>query len=97
MKHYGTRSTNANKHPGDVLKPAERKKRRTRAELDLAEQEQVAAKQATLERKAELLRELAKLETESVSVESERLKPSVPKSGNISCHRWIGVISNTHC
>ncbi|KAK7676759.1 hypothetical protein QCA50_020282 [Cerrena zonata] len=90
MKPYGTHASNVNKHPGDILK-ADQRKRRTAEEMKAVRKEEAAAQQvraseekAKLERKAQLLRELAAIEAETVSAEEARLQPSVPQSATVN-------------
>ncbi|KAK7681442.1 hypothetical protein QCA50_015534 [Cerrena zonata] len=99
MKPYGTRASNVNKHPGDILK-ADQRKRRTAEEMKAVRKEEAAAQQvraseekAKLERKAQLLHELAAIEAETVSAEEARLQPSVPQSATANLQVILPVLA----
>ncbi|KAK7684405.1 hypothetical protein QCA50_012352 [Cerrena zonata] len=78
MGRYGTRQTNATKHPGLVDIDTTRKKRRSDEEMEQVRLEQEAAVQALEDKNAELLNSVARLEARSRELEQQSLAPSVP-------------------
>lgn len=86
QKRYGTRVTNVDKHPGNILKTSgDRKKRRTREEMAAALFEHEQEEKAAMEETTRLRLELAQMKAKLVAEEEERLQPSVPLEHHGQC------------